>query len=70
MLAWAPQGHPYEPPALPPKRLLNNTDRRFIEERRKALSKFLDDVLASPIWGGAHEVMVFLNALRDRPNDR
>ncbi|KAK7070621.1 hypothetical protein SK128_003904 [Halocaridina rubra] len=48
-------------PVLPPKKVFGNTDRDFINERKAALQKYLEELLASELIGGSLPVRQFLD---------
>jgi hypothetical protein len=54
-------------PPLPPKKMLGNLERDFVEARRRKLGEWLDAALAHPIFGDSHELRVFLEAHADPP---
>ncbi|KAK8396825.1 hypothetical protein O3P69_005059 [Scylla paramamosain] len=48
-------------PALPPKKVFGNTDRDFINERRVALQKYMDGILANSLLAASLPVRQFLD---------
>ncbi|XP_045593718.2 PX domain-containing protein kinase-like protein isoform X1 [Procambarus clarkii] len=48
-------------PQLPPKKVFGNTDRDFINERKAALQKYLEDILSNPVLAASLVVKRFLD---------
>jgi len=52
-------------PPLPPKKALGNTEREFVALRKRKLGEYLAALLVHPVFGGCHELVLFLDAQKD-----
>ena len=52
-------------PPLRRRRSRTYTDRDFVAARRRKLNEYLEALIRHPVWGGCHELLVFLDAERD-----
>ena len=53
-------------PARPEKKLIKNTDEKFIEERRLQMEKYLNIIAKHPILGASQAFMIFTQAANEK----